>query len=108
MTRVTDQRSTAAHQVSEGDSRARRLSSAGVDVPTLCQGPTLEPANACRVCMVEMEGSRVLVPSCSRPAEEGMVISPSTERARHSRRLVMELLGSAVELDRAESRYDVG
>ena len=79
---------------------------AGVDLPTLCYGPTLTPANACRVCMVEVEGSRVLVPSCSRVLEEGMVISTGTDRAEHSRKLVMELLGSASELDRADDKVD--
>ncbi|MGD2061391.1 MAG: 2Fe-2S iron-sulfur cluster-binding protein [Acidimicrobiia bacterium] len=74
---------------------------AGVDLPTLCYGPTLSPANACRVCMVEVEGSRALVPSCSRLLEDGMVINTATDRAEHSRRLVMELLGSAAELDRS-------
>jgi predicted molibdopterin-dependent oxidoreductase YjgC len=78
----------------------------GVDLPTLCHGPTLTPANACRVCMVEVEGSRVLVPSCSRALDEGMVINTGTERARHSRRLVMELLGSASQLDRSGDRVD--
>ena len=78
--------------------------SAGVDLPTLCYGPTLTPANACRVCMVEVEGSRVLVPSCSRALEEGMVVNTGTDRAEHSRKLVMELLGSASELDRADER----
>jgi predicted molibdopterin-dependent oxidoreductase YjgC len=79
---------------------------AGVDLPTLCYGPTLTPANACRVCMVEVEGSRVLVPSCSRALEDGMVINTGTERAEHSRRLVMELLGSASQLDRADDQVE--
>ncbi len=68
------------------------------DMPTLCYGDTLEPANACRVCMVEVEGSRTLVPSCSRKVEPGMVVHTDTERTRHSRRLVLELLGSATDL----------
>jgi predicted molibdopterin-dependent oxidoreductase YjgC len=68
------------------------------DIPTLCYGDTLEPANACRVCMVEVEGSRTLVPSCSRKVEPGMVVRTDTERTRHSRRLVLELLGSATDL----------
>jgi predicted molibdopterin-dependent oxidoreductase YjgC len=73
----------------------------GTDLPTMCFGPTLTPANACRVCMVELEGSRVLVPSCSRALEDGMVINTGTARAENSRKLVLELLGSASELDRA-------
>ncbi len=87
--------------VGSGTTILQACREAGVDVPTLCYGPTLSPANACRVCMVEVEGSRTLVPSCSRLLEEGMVIDTGTERARHSRRLVMELLGSAAELDRS-------
>lgn len=76
---------------------------AGIDLPTLCFGPTLEPANACRVCMVDVEGSRALVPSCSRVLDDGMVVNTGTDRAEQSRRLVMELLGSASELDRADA-----
>ena len=72
------------------------------DVPTLCFGPTLDAANVCRVCMVEVDGSGTLVPSCSRPIEEGMVVSTSSERAVHSRRVVLELLASASELDRTD------
>lgn len=79
---------------------------AGFDLPTLCFGSTLTPANACRVCMVEVEGSRALVPSCSRVLEEGMVIDTGTGRAEHSRRLVLELLGSASELDRADEEVE--
>jgi predicted molibdopterin-dependent oxidoreductase YjgC len=68
------------------------------EIPTLCFGETLIPKNACRVCVVELEGARVLVPACSRQAEDGMVVRTGTERARHSRRLVLELLGSSVDL----------
>ena len=70
----------------------------GLDIPTLCYGETLTPVNACRVCMVEVEGSRVLVPSCARKVEEGMVIRTASERVRHSRKMVLEFLGSSVDL----------
>jgi predicted molibdopterin-dependent oxidoreductase YjgC len=73
----------------------RRL---GVDTPTLCQLDNLTPVNVCRVCVVELEGSRVLVPACSRKVEEGMKINTDTERVRHSRRLVLELLASSVDM----------
>jgi predicted molibdopterin-dependent oxidoreductase YjgC len=88
-------------QVPEGGTVLDACRAAGVNLPTLCYGPTMTPANACRVCVVELEGSRTLVPSCSRELEEGMEIRTETDRAEHSRRLVMELLGSASELDRA-------
>ena len=52
----------------------------GCGIPTLCYGDTITPKNACRVCMVEVEGSSVLVPSCSRKVEPGMVVTTRSER----------------------------
>ncbi|MCP5026757.1 MAG: Fe-S-binding domain-containing protein [Actinomycetia bacterium] len=75
---------------------------AGIDVPTLCWAANLTPVNACRICVVEVEGSRTLVPSCSREAEEDMVVETDSERVRHSRKLVLELLGSGVDLSQAD------
>ncbi len=69
-----------------------------IDTPTLCQLDNLTPVNACRVCVVELEGSRVLVPACSRKVEEGMKIQTDSPRVRHSRRLVLELLASSVDM----------
>jgi hypothetical protein len=69
-----------------------------VDTPTLCYAENLTPVNVCRVCVVELEGSRVLVPSCSRKAEPGMVVKTDSERVRTSRKVVLELLGSSVDL----------
>jgi predicted molibdopterin-dependent oxidoreductase YjgC len=73
----------------------------GIDTPTLCYGDTLTPANACRVCMVELEGARTLVPACSRKAEDGMVIHTDSERVRLSRKMVFEFLASSVDLSTA-------
>ena len=70
----------------------------GGGIPTLCYGETITPKNACRVCMVEVEGSRTLVPACSRPVEAGMVVRTRSERVDHSRRMVLELLDSSVDL----------
>jgi len=73
----------------------------GIETPTLCYAETLHPVNVCRVCVVELEGSRTLVPSCSRKVEAGMVVHTDSERVRTSRRLVLELLGSSVDLSTA-------
>ncbi len=73
----------------------------GIDTPTLCYGDTLTPANACRVCMVELEKARTLVPACSRKAEDGMVIHTDSERVRLSRKMVFEFLASSVDLSTA-------
>ncbi len=88
----------SAVKVAEGETVLAACAAAGVDTPTLCYGPTITPANACRVCVVELEGSRTLVPACSRRAEAAMVVRTDTERVARSRRLVLELLGSSVDL----------
>jgi NADP-reducing hydrogenase subunit HndD len=69
-----------------------------IDTPTLCYVDNLAPVNVCRVCVVEVAGSRVLVPACSRPVEAGMVVLTDSERVRLSRKLVLEFLGSSVDL----------
>src|SRR5262249_34745809 len=69
-----------------------------IDIPTLCYLENLTPVNVCRVCVVEVEGSRVLVPACSRPVEPKMVVKTDSERVRLSRKLVLEFLASSVDL----------
>jgi predicted molibdopterin-dependent oxidoreductase YjgC len=75
----------------------------GIDTPTLCFLENLTPVNVCRVCVVELEGSRVLVPACSRKVEPGMKIKTDSERVRLSRRLVLEFLASSVDVSTAPS-----
>jgi predicted molibdopterin-dependent oxidoreductase YjgC len=87
--------------VPEGSTILDAARSLGIDTPTLCYLETLAPVNACRVCVVELEGSRTLVPACSRKAEPGMVIHTDSERVRLSRRLVLEFLASAVDVSTA-------
>jgi predicted molibdopterin-dependent oxidoreductase YjgC len=70
----------------------------GIDTPTLCYAENLRPVNVCRVCVVEVAGSRVLVPACSRAVEAGMEIQTDSERVRLSRRMVLEFLGSSVDV----------
>jgi predicted molibdopterin-dependent oxidoreductase YjgC len=82
----------------EGETILQACRRQGQDIPTLCYGETLTPVNACRVCMVEVEGSRVLVPSCARKVEEGMKVKTASERVRHARKMVLEFLGSSVDL----------
>jgi predicted molibdopterin-dependent oxidoreductase YjgC len=85
-------------RVPEGSTILDACRQRGDEIPTLCYGETLTPVNACRVCVVEVEGSRVLVPSCARKAEDGMVVKTDSERVRHSRKMVLEFLGSSVDL----------
>jgi NADP-reducing hydrogenase subunit HndD len=85
-------------RVAEGSTILDACRAEGVDTPTLCFADNLTPVNACRVCVVEVEGSRVLVPACSRAAEDGMKVKTDTERVQHSRKLVMEFLASSVDV----------
>ena len=85
-------------QVPEGTTILDACRRMQIDTPTLCNLETLTPVNVCRVCVVEVEGSRVLVPACSRKVEAGMKIQTNSDRVRHSRRLVLELLASSVDM----------
>ncbi|MEV0623356.1 2Fe-2S iron-sulfur cluster-binding protein [Nonomuraea sp. NPDC050404] len=87
-----------AVRVPEGSTILDACQAAGKDIPTLCYGDTLTPKNACRVCVVEVEGARTLAPACSRKAEANMKVATDTERARQSRKVVLELLGSSVDM----------
>jgi len=84
--------------VPEGTTLLEACRMQGIATPTLCYLENLWPVNVCRVCVVEVEGSRALVPACSRRAESGMVVQTDSERVRLSRRLVLELLASSVDL----------
>jgi predicted molibdopterin-dependent oxidoreductase YjgC len=72
-----------------------------IEIPTLCYLETLTPINACRVCVVEVEGARVLAPACSRKVESGMVVKTRSPRVDLSRKVVLELLASSVDLSTA-------
>lgn len=85
-------------RAAEGSTILEACQAQGTEIPTLCYLDTLHPVNVCRVCVVEVEGSRVLVPSCSRKIEPGMVVKTNTDRVVHSRKMVLEFLGSSVDL----------
>lgn len=85
-----------------------------VDIPTMCFLETLSPFNSCRLCVVEVTGSRTLVPACSRGVEEGMEIATESERIGEVRRILYEMYSSTVDLSLADpstvawmERYEV-
>jgi predicted molibdopterin-dependent oxidoreductase YjgC len=86
----------------------------GIDIPTLCYLDTLAPFNSCRACVVEVTGSRTLVPACSREVTEGLEVSTESDRVIGTRKTVYELLASSVDLSLVNDetrmfmdRYDV-
>jgi predicted molibdopterin-dependent oxidoreductase YjgC len=87
--------------VAEGSTILDAARKLGIDTPTVCFLESLTPVNVCRVCVVEVEGSRTLVPACSRRVEPDMSVKTDSERVRLSRRLVLEFLASSVDLSTA-------
>jgi len=65
-----------------------------IDIPTLCHLEGLSDVGACRLCLVEIEGSAKLFPACTTRPQEGMVVRTNTERLRKHRRMIVELLAS--------------
>lgn len=89
----------------------------GIDIPHLCYKDGLDTAGNCRACMVEIQGERVLAPSCCRYPEPDMEVRTASERARRAQRMVLELLQSDMpetaytrhsELDQWSQRLAVG
>ncbi len=64
------------------------------EIPTLCYDPRLEPFGACRLCVVELEGARNPVASCTTRAEPGMRVTTRSGRLEMHRRVLLELVAS--------------
>lgn len=63
-----------------------------LDIPTLCHHPDLTPIGVCRICVVEVEGCRTLLPSCQTPIAPGMVIRTHSPRVLETRKTLLELM----------------
>lgn len=70
-----------------------------IQIPTLCHDPELTDSGACRLCMVEVEGARGLVASCSTKVQKGMVIRTNTTEIREARRTILELIIANHDID---------
>ena len=66
----------------------------GTEIPHLCYTDGMRADGNCRACVVEIDGERVLAPSCCRNPTKGMVVHSENERARKSQKMVLELLMS--------------
>jgi len=79
-------------EVPEGTTILAASKKAGIRIPTLCFVEGLQAIGACRVCVVEVEGARNLVASCSMPVSKDMKVFTNTRRVREARKAVVELL----------------
>ncbi|MDD4890968.1 MAG: NADH-dependent [FeFe] hydrogenase, group A6 [Phycisphaerae bacterium] len=78
--------------VPEGTTILEAAREANIRIPTLCHLKDVQAIGACRVCLVEVTGSRSLVASCTMPVADKMQIRTSSKRVRDARRTVVELL----------------
>jgi NADH dehydrogenase/NADH:ubiquinone oxidoreductase subunit G len=79
-------------EVEEGQTILDAAKTEGINIPTLCHEEKVSSPGACRLCVVEVEGSRTLVPSCATKVKDGMVIKTHTQRVTDSRKLSLQLL----------------
>lgn len=71
----------------------------GVDIPRLCYDPDLSPMGACRLCVVEVKGNRLLPAACVTPVTEGMVVETESPSVVEARKTILELLVANHPLD---------
>jgi NADH dehydrogenase/NADH:ubiquinone oxidoreductase subunit G len=88
-------------RVAPGTTILEAAGSIGVDVPTICYHPNLTANAVCRLCAVEVVGSRTLQAACVVPVASDMVVNTETARVNRARRVNLELLASTVDLREA-------
>ncbi len=79
-------------EVAEGTTVLEAAQELGIDIPTLCYMKEVNVIASCRICLVELEGSRTLIAACALPAADGMVVRTATPHVLHARKKVLELL----------------
>ncbi|UCD99544.1 MAG: (2Fe-2S)-binding protein [Chloroflexota bacterium] len=88
-------------QVPAGTTILKAAEQLGEKVPTICYHDHTTANGLCRLCVVEVAGARVLSPACTAEVREGMQVSTRSERVERSRRTLLEMLSSAVDLSEA-------
>ncbi len=73
----------------------------GVDIPTICYHDATTANGLCRMCVVEVEGQRVLQPACIVQAAAGMKVQTRSEKVIRSRKTILEMLASTMDLSEA-------
>jgi len=87
--------------VPEGTTILKAAEKLGRQVPTICYHDHCTANGLCRICVVEVDGVKPLLPACLSRVSEGMKVSTSSARAERSRRTILEMLASAVDLSQA-------
>ncbi|MSP13899.1 MAG: 2Fe-2S iron-sulfur cluster binding domain-containing protein [Chloroflexi bacterium] len=88
-------------QAAPGSTILQAAHSIGIDIPVICYHEATTPNAVCRICTVEVTGQRTLLPACVAQVAPGMQVQTQSERARRSRKVILELLASTVDLAEA-------
>ncbi|MBQ1252654.1 MAG: iron hydrogenase small subunit [Firmicutes bacterium] len=81
-------------EVQDGSTILDAACKLNIKIPTLCYHPDQAVKANCRICVVEVEGQRLLVPACAYPVSDGMVVRTNTKRVRKARMNILELIFS--------------
>ncbi|HMM05993.1 MAG TPA: NADH-dependent [FeFe] hydrogenase, group A6 [Clostridiales bacterium] len=81
-------------EVKDGSTILDAAKAINIKIPTLCYHPDQSVKANCRICVVEVEGQRLLVPACAYPVSDGMVVKTTTARVRKARMNILELIFS--------------
>ena len=84
-----------------GSTILKAAQSVGIAIPTICYHDFCTANGLCRICVVEVEGARILAPACVAQVAEGMKIHTQSERVRRARRGILEMLAATVDLSDA-------
>jgi NADH dehydrogenase/NADH:ubiquinone oxidoreductase subunit G len=87
--------------VPAGTTILKAASRLGIEIPTICYHSACTSNALCRICVVDVEGSRTLVASCVAIVTEGMKVHTLTERVLSSRKTILEMLAASVDLSEA-------
>ncbi|MBI5607084.1 MAG: FAD-dependent oxidoreductase [Deltaproteobacteria bacterium] len=79
-------------QTDSGNTILQAAAQEGIFIPTLCHSPLLKPEEACRICVVQVEGEEKLVASCAAPVKEGMVVETDSPAIMETRQGLLKLL----------------
>jgi len=87
--------------VEQGTTLLKAAQQIGVDIPTICFHEATTSNALCRICVVEVEGQRLLQPSCIVKAAQDMKVQTRSERVMRARRTILEMLASTMDLSDA-------
>jgi len=90
-----------ALEIEDGATILDAAEKAGIYIPKICFHEKLTPPGLCRQCVVEVEGARVLLPSCITKVRDGMKVQTDSDRVIRARRTILEMLSGSTDLSAA-------